>query len=173
VKAARTARGCEWEDLVVGVHGYNRGGVEWMVTVGDVGLICGGKISGRTRFCTENADVCTFKTHLASKAELKPEWMYKKTTDTWSCRKTTSLAWGVPHYIFGGRGKELSSTILKTAEFKSFCEILLFQVDEGVSADEVDWSPIMETVMRPLEYGTPHKVKCQAEPVTESLEDLG
>jgi hypothetical protein len=30
----------------------NRGGVEWLVTGADVGTICGGKISGSTRFCT-------------------------------------------------------------------------------------------------------------------------
>jgi hypothetical protein len=63
--------------------------------------------------------------------------------------------------------------MLKTVEFKSFSEILLTQVDGGVSAHDVDWSPIMETAMLPLEYGTPHKVKIQAEPVSESLEDLG
>jgi hypothetical protein len=65
------------------------------VTGCNVGLICGGKISGGARFCIENADVCTVKTHLVSKAELKPEWMYMKTTET------ASLAWGVPSYIFG------------------------------------------------------------------------
>jgi hypothetical protein len=91
-KAARKSG--EWEDLVAGVHGYNNGGVELMVTGGDIGLICGGKISGGAWFCTENADVCTVKTHLVSKVELKPECMYMKTTDTHSRRKTARLAWG-------------------------------------------------------------------------------
>jgi hypothetical protein len=56
VKAARTSGGGEWEGLVAGVHGYNRGGggggvdVEWMVTGGDVGFICGVKISGGLGF---------------------------------------------------------------------------------------------------------------------------
>jgi hypothetical protein len=109
-----------------------------MVTGGDVGLICGGMISGGSRFCTENADVCTVKTHLDSKAKLKPEWMYIKTTDTQSRRKTASLAWGLPTYIFGGRVDELGITMLKTVEFNRFCEILLVQVDERVSAREVD-----------------------------------
>jgi hypothetical protein len=67
-KAARKSGVGEWEDLVAGIHDYNCGGVEWLVTGVDVGLICGGNISGGTRFCTENADVCTFKTHLVSKA---------------------------------------------------------------------------------------------------------
>jgi hypothetical protein len=99
--------------------------------------------------------------------------MYMKTTDTHYFRKTASLTWGVPSYIFRGRGEELGSTMLKTVEFKRFSEILLAQVDGGVSAHDVDWSPIVETIMRPFEYGTPRKVKFQAEPVSESLEDLG
>jgi hypothetical protein len=92
----RTAGGGELEDLIVGVHGYNCGGVEWMVTGGNVELICGGNISGGSRVCTENADVCTVKTHLASKAELKPEWMYIRTTDMRNWRNTASLSVGVP-----------------------------------------------------------------------------
>jgi hypothetical protein len=63
--------------------------------------------------------------------------------------------------------------MLKTVQFKRFSQILLAQVDGGSSDHDVDWSPIVETVMRPLEYGMPHKVKFQAEPVLESLEDLG
>jgi hypothetical protein len=62
--------------------------------------------------------------------------------------------------------------MLKTVQFKRFIEILLDQVDGGASAYDVDWSPILETVMIPLEYGMPHKVKFQAEHVFESLEDL-
>jgi hypothetical protein len=68
------------------------GGVNWLVTGVDVGLICGGKISWGTRFCTENVDICTVKTHLVSKSEFKQEWMYVKTTDIGSRRKTASLA---------------------------------------------------------------------------------
>jgi hypothetical protein len=52
VKAARTAGGGEWEHLVARVYGYHHGGVEWRVSGGDVGLICGGNICGETRFCT-------------------------------------------------------------------------------------------------------------------------
>jgi hypothetical protein len=37
----------------------------------------------------------------------------------------------------------------------------------------VDWAPIVEISMRPMEYGTPRKVKFQSEPVLQSLEDLG
>jgi hypothetical protein len=44
---------------VAGIHGYTCGGVEWLVTGVDVGLICGDNIIGGARFCTENADVCT------------------------------------------------------------------------------------------------------------------
>jgi hypothetical protein len=44
-KAARTSGGGEWVDLVGGMHGYNRGGVEWLVTGVEIGVICGGKIS--------------------------------------------------------------------------------------------------------------------------------
>jgi hypothetical protein len=144
------------------MHGSNPGGVEWLVTGVEVGVICVGKISGGTRFCTESIEVCTVKTHLVSKAELKPEWLYMKTTDTRSRRKTASLARGVPSYIFGGRGEELGRTMLKTVEFKRFSEILLAQVDGGASAHAVDCAPILETVMRPLEYRTPHKVKFQS-----------
>jgi hypothetical protein len=158
-KAARTAVGGEWEDFIVEVHGFNSGSVEWMVTGGNVSLICGGRISGGYRFCTENTDVCTVKTHLDGKAELKPEWMYIKRTDTWSRRKTMSLAWGVTHYIFCGRVEELGITMLKAVEFNRFCEILLVQVDDGASAHEVDSPPIADTVMRPLECRTPCKVK--------------
>jgi hypothetical protein len=86
-KAARTSRGGGWADLVGGMYCYNRG-MEWLVTGVDVGVICGGKISGGTRFCTESIEVCTVKTHLVSKAELKPEWLYMKTTDTCLRRKT-------------------------------------------------------------------------------------
>jgi hypothetical protein len=50
--SARTSGGGEWADVVGGIHGTNRGGVEWLVTGADVGTICGGKISGGTRFCT-------------------------------------------------------------------------------------------------------------------------
>jgi hypothetical protein len=79
----------------------------------------------------------------------------------------------VPSYIFGGRVEELGSTMLKTVEFKRFSEILLAQVDGGAIAHAVDWAPILETGMRPLEYGTPCKVKFQSETVLQSLEDLG
>jgi hypothetical protein len=171
-KAARTSGGGEWVDLVGGMHGYNHGGVEWLVTGLDVGVICGGNISGGARFCTEIIDVCTVKTHLVSTAELKPEWLYMKTMDTCARRKTASLVWGVPSYIFRGRDEELGSTMLKTVQFKRFSEILLAQVDGGASAHDTDWAPVVETSMRPLEYRTPRKVKFQSEPVLESLEDL-
>jgi hypothetical protein len=80
---------------------------------------------------------------------------------------------GVPSYAFGGRGEELSCTMMSTVQFKRFSEILLVQVDGGANALDMDWSPVVDTVMRPLEYGTPRKVKFQPEPVFESLEDLG
>jgi hypothetical protein len=90
-KTARKSGGGEWADLEGGMHGYNCGGVEWLVTGADVGVIFCGKINGGTRFCTENIDVCTVNTHLVSKSDLKPEWLYMKTTDTrW---KTARLAW--------------------------------------------------------------------------------
>jgi hypothetical protein len=171
--AARTSGGGEWSDVVGGIRGIHRGGVEWLVTGADVGTICGGKISGGTRFCTENVDLCTVKNHLISKADLKSEWLYMNTTDTRSRRKTASLEWGVPSYDFGGRGEELSCTMMSTVQFKRFSEILLVQVDGGAKALDMDWAPIVETVMRPLEYSTPRKVKFQPEPVLESLEDLG
>jgi hypothetical protein len=155
------------------MHGYNQGGVEWLVTGADVAGICGGKINGGTRFCTENIDVCTAKTHLISKADLKPEWLYMKTINTRARRKTASLAWGVPSYICGGRGEELGSTMLKTVEFKRFSEILLTQVDGGAIAQDVDWAPVLETAMHSLEYGMHRKVKFQSEPFLQSLEDLG
>jgi hypothetical protein len=63
--------------------------------------------------------------------------------------------------------------MLKTVVFKRFSEILLAQVDRGVSAHDVDWSSVVETVMRPLEYGTPHVVFFQAEAVSDSFKDLG
>jgi hypothetical protein len=83
------------------------------------------------------------------------------------------VAWGVPRYIFGGQGEELGSIMLKTVQFTRFSEILLAQVDGGASALDVEWAPVVETVMRPLEYETPRKVKFQSEPVLESLEDPG
>jgi hypothetical protein len=171
--SARTSRGGEWADVVGGIHGTNRGGVEWLVTGAEVGTICGGKISGGTRFCTEHVDLCTVKNHLISKADLKSEWLYMKTTDTRSRRKTASLAWGVPSYAFGVRWEELSCTMMSMVQFKRFSEILLVQVDGGANALDMDWAPVVETVMRPLKYGTPRKVKFQPEPVIESLEDLG
>jgi hypothetical protein len=76
---------------------------------------------------------------------------------------------GVPSYAFGGRGEELSCTMMLTVQFKQFSEILLVQVDGGANALDMDWAPVVETVMRPLEYGTPRKVKFQPEPVLESL----
>jgi hypothetical protein len=69
--SARTSGGGEWADVVDGVHGTNRGGVEWMVTGADVGTICGGKISGGTRFCTKHVDLCTVKTHLKFKSRFE------------------------------------------------------------------------------------------------------
>jgi hypothetical protein len=51
-KAARTSGGGERADLEGGMHRYNRGGVEWLVTGADVGVLCGGKINGGTQFCT-------------------------------------------------------------------------------------------------------------------------
>jgi hypothetical protein len=171
--SARTSGGSEWADVVGGVHGTNRGVVEWLVTGADVGTICGSNISGGTRFCTEHVDLCTVKTHLISKADLKSEWLYMKTTDTRSRRKNASLVWGVHSYDFGGRGEELSCTIMSTVQFKHFSEILLVQVDGGANTLDMDWAPVVATVMRPLEYGTPRKVKFQPEPVLESLEDLG
>jgi hypothetical protein len=147
--------------------------VEWLVNGADMGAFCGGKISGGTRFSTENVDLCTVKNYLISKADLKSEWLYMKTTYTRSRRKTASLAWGVSSYAFGGRGEELSCTMMSTVQFKRFSEILLVQFDGGANTLIVDWAPVVETVMRPLEYGTPHKVKFQPEPVLQSLEDLG
>jgi hypothetical protein len=63
--------------------------------------------------------------------------------------------------------------MMLTVQFKRFSEILLVQVDGGANALDMDWAPVVETVMRPLEYDTPLKVKFQPEPVLESLEDLG
>jgi hypothetical protein len=63
--------------------------------------------------------------------------------------------------------------MMSTVQFKRFSEILLVQVDGGSNALDMDWAPVMDTVVRPLEYGTPRKVKFQPEPVLESLEDLG
>jgi hypothetical protein len=158
--STRTSGGGEWADMMGGIHGINRGGLEWLVTGADVGKICGGKISGDTRFCTENVDLCTVKNHLISKDDLKSaEWLYMKTTDTHSRRKTASLAWGVPSYAFGGRGEESSCTMISTVQFKRFSEILLVQDDGGANALDMDWAPVMETMMRPLEYGTPSKIK--------------
>jgi hypothetical protein len=64
---------------------------------------------------------------------------------------------------------------MSTVQFRRFSEILLVQVDGGANANahDMDWAPILATVMRPLEYGTPRKIKFQPEPVIESLEDLG
>jgi hypothetical protein len=118
--SARTSGGGEWSDVMGDVHGSNRGGVEWLMTGADVGTICGGKISGGTRFCTEHVDLCTVKTHLISKADLKSEWLYMKTTYTRSRRKTASLAWGLPSYAFGGRGEELSCTMMATVQVQAF-----------------------------------------------------
>jgi hypothetical protein len=118
--------------------------------------------------------LCTVKTHVISKADLKSEWLYMKTTYTRSRRKTASLAWGgVPSYAFGGQEEELSYTMMSTVQFKRFSEILLVQVDGGANALDMDWAPVLATVLRPLEYGTPSKVKFQPEAVLESLEDLG
>jgi hypothetical protein len=58
--------------------------------------------------------------------------------------------------------------MLKTLQFKLFSEVLLAQVDGGTSALDIDWEPIVEIVMRPLEYGTPRKVKFQPEPFLQS-----
>jgi hypothetical protein len=99
--SARTSGGGEWADVAGGVHGTNRGGVEWLVTGADVGMICGGKISGGTHFCTEHVDLCTVKTHLILKADLKSEWLYMQTTYTRLRRKTASLAWGCLAMLLG------------------------------------------------------------------------
>jgi hypothetical protein len=63
--------------------------------------------------------------------------------------------------------------MMKKVEFKIFSDILLAQVDGGAIAQDLDWVPVLVTAMRPLEYGTPRKVKFQSEPVLEFLEDLG
>jgi hypothetical protein len=63
--------------------------------------------------------------------------------------------------------------MMLTVQFKHFSEIMLVQVDGGANALDLDLAPVVETVMRPLEYGMPHKVKFQPEHVLESLEDLG
>jgi hypothetical protein len=63
--------------------------------------------------------------------------------------------------------------MISTVQFKRFSEILLVQVDGGANALDMDWAPVVETVMRPLECGTPRKVKFQPETVLESMEDLG
>jgi hypothetical protein len=39
LEATEAAGGDEWEDLIFDIHGFNRSGVEWMVTGGDVGII--------------------------------------------------------------------------------------------------------------------------------------
>jgi hypothetical protein len=62
--------------------------------------------------------------------------------------------------------------MMSKVQFKRFSEILLVQVDGGANALDMDWAPIVETVMHPLEYDTPHKVKFQPAPVLQSLEDL-
>jgi hypothetical protein len=63
--------------------------------------------------------------------------------------------------------------MMSMVQFKRFSEILLVQVDGGANALDMDWAPVVATVMRPLEYRTPRKVKFQPKPVLESLEDLG
>jgi hypothetical protein len=63
--------------------------------------------------------------------------------------------------------------MMSTVQFKRFSEILLVQVDGGANALYMEWAPVVATVMRPLEYGTPRKIKYQPESVIESLEDLG
>jgi hypothetical protein len=88
--------------------------VEWLVTGGDVASICGGKISGGVRLCTENTDMCAAKTHVEVKADLKPNWLYDlKSSDSRSMHNTASLALGTPIDIFGGRMDELESTTIK------------------------------------------------------------
>jgi hypothetical protein len=172
-KSGRTSGGGEWAYLVGGMHGLNCGRVDWLVTGVDVGMICGGKISGGTRFCTESVDFCTVKTHSVSKADLKPEWLYTKTMDTCSRRKTASLAWGgCLASLLEGEEKIREGTMMKTVQFKRFSEILLARVDGGANALDVDWAPVVETVMCPLENGKPRKFKFQPEPVPQSLEDL-
>jgi hypothetical protein len=88
-----------------------------------------------------------------------------KTTYTHWRRNTASLAWGVSSYAFWGRGEELSCNMMSTMQFKRFSEILLVQVDGGANTLDMEWAPIVATVMRPLEYGTPRKVKFQPERV--------
>jgi hypothetical protein len=121
----------------------------------------------RKRRCVQGEDALGFESPVKSRG------VNIKTTDTRPMRKTVSLAWGVPSYIFGGPVEELGVAMLKTVEFKHFFGILLAQVDTGVRSHEVDWAPIVETVMRPLEFGTPQKVKFQDETLSESLEALG
>jgi hypothetical protein len=81
-----------------------------------------------------------------------------KTTDTRLRCKAASLTWGVSSYAFGGRGEELSCTMMSMVQFKRFSEILLVQVDGGANALDMDWAPGVATMMHPLEYGTPRKV---------------
>jgi hypothetical protein len=99
---AGTEGGGEWEELGAGVHGFTHGGVEWLLTGVDVGVICGGKISGGARFCTENVDACAVKTHVGIIAELKLNLLYLKSSASKSRRKTASSAWEIPSDIFGG-----------------------------------------------------------------------
>jgi hypothetical protein len=71
--AAGTEGGGEWYEVSVGVHGFNHCGADWMITDEDVATICGGKISGGERFCTENGCVCSVKKNAADKADFKPD----------------------------------------------------------------------------------------------------
>jgi hypothetical protein len=141
--SARTSGGGEWADVVGGVRGTNRGGVEWLVTGADMGTICGGKISGVTRFCTEHVDLCTVKIQLISKADLKSEWLYIKTTYTRSRRKTASLAWGVPSYAFGGRGEELSCTMMSTVSPWKTLDGKMWCLEEPPTATKIPTQPSM------------------------------
>jgi hypothetical protein len=39
--------------------------------------------------------------------------------------------------------------MMSTVQFKRFSEILLVQVDGGANSLDMDWAPVVATVMRP------------------------
>jgi hypothetical protein len=129
-----------------------------MVTGGDVGLICGEKNSCGSRFCTENADVCTVKTQLDSKAELKTEWMYINT------------GMGVAELIFWWKSSGDGNNHAQNFRIQAFLWDLACP---GGWGSERPWTSGLNPHSGHSDEAAGVRNPAQDETVTESLEDLG
>jgi hypothetical protein len=87
------------------------------------------------------------------------------------------LGLSVPVNVFGGRLQELAGVNLDATDFKRdstafkcFSELAQAQCQSVADPATLDWEPLVDTVTRPLDFGTPQNVRFHEESGMELVE---